>query len=71
MYFENLEVGNALKVLKAEVEFIENVDDLTLLYCHSSLITKSVTIKEKAINLQICIADDYAVIGWPMILGAF
>ena len=71
MYFKNLEVGNALKVLKAKVKFVENLSKLTILYCTSPLIEKTVLVKDQFINLQICIADDYAVIGWPMILGAF
>jgi len=71
MYFEQLEVGNALKVLNAKVKFVENIDNLTILYCYTHLIDEKLKVKENDINLQICISDYYTVIGWPMILGSF
>lgn len=73
IYFTNFEVNDALKKLNAEIKFTEYIKnkDLTILYCKSPIIPKSVDVKNFNINLQIAITDDYTVIGWPMILGSF
>lgn len=73
IYFEQLEVGNALSTLKAKVLFTEYISnrDLTVIYCSSPLIEKSVMVKDYSVNLQIATTDNYTVIGWPMILGSF
>lgn len=73
MYFDNLEVGYALKTLKANVKFTEYLPDehLTIIYGYSPLINKNKIIKDKTINLQIAISSEYAIIGWPVIFGSF
>lgn len=73
IYFENLEIDNALKTLKANVVFKEYIKEkrLTILYCLSPLINKTIVTKNKEINLQIAVSNNYVVLGWPMILGSF
>ena len=73
IYFENLELNNALTILQAKVEFFEYISDkdLTILYCSSPLVPKDVEVKDILINLQIATTDEYTVIGWPLILGSF
>lgn len=73
MFFDNVEISNILNKLNAKVIFSEYISsrNLTLLYCQSPKIRKSVLVKNKQINLQIVLADDYVVIGWPLILGSF
>ena len=73
IYFDQLEIGNALSTLNAQVMFTEYIysRDLTIIYCSSPLIEKSVVVKDYIVNLQIATTDNYTVIGWPMILGSF
>ena len=73
IYFENLEVGEALKTLQAEVKYTEYLEDmnLTVLYCYTDKIKDSVYTNNYKINLQIASCENYTVIGWPMILGSF
>jgi len=73
IYFTNLNVENALNKLKAKIQFTEYIanKDLSILYCTSPLINKNVKVKNKSVNLQIAITEEYVVIGWPLILGSF
>lgn len=73
IYFDNLEVGQAIETLNAEIKFVEYLEDegLTVIYCYSDKIKDSVYAKNEKINLQIASCDNYTVIGWPMILGSF
>lgn len=73
LYFENLEVGSAIKTLKAKVRFTEYIDSqkLTIIYAYSSLIPTYKTINNNKINLQISSCSEYSVIGWPVIYGSF
>lgn len=66
-------IDNVLKKLNANVINSEYILDqkLTIIYCYSTLVPQSVILKGKEINLQICIADEYVVVGWPMINGSF
>jgi len=73
LYFENLEVGSAIKTLKAKIKFTEyiNSQNLTIIYAYSKLIPKYKIINNIKINLQISTCDNYSVIGWPVIYGSF
>lgn len=73
MYFDNLEVGSAIKKLKAKVKFTEYLDEqnLTLIYAYTKLISKYEIVNNVKINLQISTCDEYTVIGWPLIYGSF
>lgn len=73
MYFDNLEVGAALKSLKAEVKFTEYIDEqhLTIIYAYSKLIPISKNMNNHIINLQISTCNEYSVVGWPVIYGGF
>lgn len=73
IYFNNLNIDNALHTLLAKVEFTEYLieKDLTIIYCSSPLVPRSVEIKNEIINLQIATCPEYTIIGWPMILGSF
>lgn len=72
-FFNNVEIDNILSKLNAKIQFIEYIkeSDITILFCTSPLIYKSIKVKNKIINLQIAIAEEYTVVGWPMILGSF
>ena len=73
LYFENLEVGSAIKTLKSKVRFTEYIDSqkLTIIYAYSNLIPTYKTINNNKINLQISSCSEYSVIGWPVIYGSF
>lgn len=73
MYFDNLEVGSALKTLKAHVKFTEYLkqERLTIIYAYSPLIIKNRIVNNKKVNLQISISNEYTIIGWPVIFGSF
>ena len=73
IYFNDLEVGNAIKKLKAKVKFTEYIDEqnLTIIYAYTNLISKSEIVNNIKINLQISVCDEYSVIGWPLIYGSF
>lgn len=73
LYFTNLEVDAALKKLCAQVKFTEYLSEqrLTTIYAYSKLIHSHKFIDKVKVNLQISIADEYAVIGWPVIYGSF
>lgn len=73
MYFTNIEVITAIKILKARVEFAEYLDeqDLTLIYCYTNLIPTYKNVKSHKINLQISVSEEYTIIGWPLIYGSF
>jgi len=73
MYFDNLEVGSAIKTLKAKVKFTEYLDEqnLTLIYAYTNLIPKHKIVNNVKVNLQISTCDEYSVIGWPLIYGSF
>lgn len=73
MYFNNLEVISAIKTLKASVKFTEYLSEqnLTLIYCYTSLIPTYKYVKSNKINLQISTCEEYSIIGWPLIYGSF
>lgn len=73
IFFESLDLNNALHTLLANIKFVEYIteNDLTILYCSSPLIPKSIQVKNENINLQIATCEKYTVIGWPLILGGF
>lgn len=73
LYFENLEVGNALSTLKAKIKFIEYLKNqkLTIIYAYTNLIPKYEIVNNIKINLQISTCEQYSVIGWPLIYGSF
>lgn len=73
LFSKNLELGSALKTLRAKVlktEFLPD-ENLTVILAHSDLINSEVKLNDMSINLQIAVSQDYIVIGWPMILGGF
>ena len=73
MYFTNIEVITAIKTLKAKLKFTEYLTEqnLTLIYCYTSLIPTYKYVKSHKINLQISVNDNYTIIGWPLIYGSF
>lgn len=73
IYLDTIEIDSALNNLNATIKFAEYIadKDLTILYCNSPLINKTIVVKAETINLQIALTDEYTVIGWPMILGSF
>ena len=73
LYFSDLEIDSALKKLKAKIKFTEYLDEqnLTLIYAHTSLISKYKMVNNVKINLQISTCNEYSVIGWPLIYGSF
>ena len=73
LYFNNLEVGSAIKKLKAKVKFTEYIEEqqLTIIYAYSSLINTHEIVKNVKVNLQISTCDEYSVVGWPLIYGSF
>lgn len=73
LYFDNLEIGSALKKLKAKVKFTEylNNQNLTIIYAYTNLISKHEIVNNVKINLQISTCEEYSVIGWPLIYGSF
>ena len=69
---KNFEISSAIKTLKAEVIFVEQLDGgLTIIYAHTKLISNRVVIHNKNVNLQVAVANDYCVVGWPLILGSY
>lgn len=68
---DNIEVGNILESLNGNIIFVENVENLTILYCYTYKIPKKVKVKNHYINLQIATCENYTIIGWPLILGSF
>ncbi len=69
---QNLEVGSAIKVLKARVVKTECLEDGTnVIYAFTSLINDKVKVDGENVNLQIATRNDTTVIGWPLILGSF
>lgn len=73
IYFKNLEVGCALKIMKAKVNFVEYLENenLTIIYAFSPLIPLKRKVKNNYINFQVAVSKEYTVIGWPTILGSF
>lgn len=73
VYFENLELGSAINTLQADIKFTEYLknEQLTIIYAYSNLIPTHKYVNNYKINLQISVANDYIVIGWPLILGSF
>jgi len=72
MVVNNLEVGDALKVLNAKVVKTEVLEDgTTVIYAFTNLIKEKVSVSSKYVNLQVATKDDRTVIGWPLILGSF
>ncbi|MBO5910051.1 MAG: hypothetical protein J6Q15_00930 [Clostridia bacterium] len=73
LYFDNLEVGSAIKTLKAKIKFTEFIKEqnLTIIYAYTLLIPTSKIIDNIKINLQISTCNEYSVIGWPVIYGSF
>ncbi len=73
LYFDNLEVGNALNRLKAKVKFTEYIEaqQLTIIYAYTKLVPKHETIGGHKINLQVSTCSEYTAIGWPVIYGGF
>ena len=73
LYFNNLEIGSAIKKLKAKVKFTEYLDNqnLTIIYAYTNLISKYEMVNNVKINLQISTCDEYSIIGWPLIYGSF
>ena len=69
---ENLEIGKALKDLKAEIIKSECLPDgTTVLYAYTDLISKNVEIEKQKVNLQIALKSNVTIIGWPLIIGSF
>jgi len=68
---KNLEINTALKTLKAKVVKTEHLNNITIIYAYTPLINTSLIEKNKQINLQIAINNEYTTIGWPLILGSF
>ncbi len=72
MEIENLEVGSALKTLKAKVVKTEFLDDgTTVIYAFTNLIKDKVKVGGQNVNLQIAEKENTFIIGWPLILGAY
>ncbi len=72
MEIENLEVGSALKTLKAKVVKTEYLDNgTTVIYAFTNLIKEKVQVEGKSVNLQVAKKEESVVIGWPLILGDF
>ena len=73
LFLKNYEADAILKKLNAQIKFLEYIDnlDLSIIYAYSPIISKTVELKNTSINLQIAVANDYLVVGWPMILGSF
>ena len=68
----NFEPISCLKVLNAELVKTEVLSDgKIVLYAYTNLITDKVVIDSNEVNLQIACAEDYCVVGWPLILGSF
>ena len=69
---EDFEVASAIKTLNAKVVKTECLDNGTVvIYAYTNKINKTVEINNKKVNLQIAHNDEYAIIGWPLILGSF
>lgn len=65
---KNLEVGEAIKSLNADVLRTEVLDNGTIvIYAISNKFAKN----EQESNLQIAVRENDVVIGWPTILGSF
>lgn len=71
VFLKNFETDQILKILGAKVMSVEYVDELTILFCRTDKISKLVEHSDQKINLQIASCEEYTVVGWPMILGAF
>lgn len=73
VFLINYEVGYILQELDANVLTVEHLSErgLTILFCYTPKIHKTVQHKNLNINLQIASCEDYVVVGWPMILGSF
>lgn len=67
----DLEVGQALKTLQADVVNTEYINGTTIIYACSKFIPKNVVVDKQKVNLQIAIKEDCCVVGWPLILGGF
>ena len=68
---ENLEIGTAIKELKAKVIKTEYLNNQTIIYAFSPLIKTNIILNNKKVNLQISIKNNISTIGWPLILGSF
>jgi len=72
MRIDNFEPASAIKTLRAKViktEYIES--GAVVIYAHTDLIDREVSVFNEKVNLQIAYYEDYSVIGWPLILGSF
>lgn len=68
----NYEPISALKTLNAELITTEVLDDGTVvMYAYTELISDSVKVGNREVNLQLAHNNDYCVIGWPLIMGSF
>ena len=69
---ENLEIGNALEVLRASVLKSEYLNDGTVvIYAKTPLINDCVDVSYGKVNLQIATRGSRSVVGWPLILGSY
>ncbi len=72
MRIDNFEPASAIKTLRAKViktEYIES--GAVIIYAHTDLLDREVSVFNEKVNLQIAYYEDYSVIGWPLILGSF
>ena len=72
MTIQNFEPIAALKQLDAKLIKTERLDSgAQVFYAYSNKIKSSVEVDGQKVNLQIAYYDEYAVVGWPLILGSF
>ena len=68
----NTELCKLLNDLEAKVIKTEHLQcGVVLISAFSPKIEDSVAIDDKRVNLQIATYTDYAIVGWPVILGSF
>ena len=68
----NFEPISAMKALNAKLIKTETLSNGTIvMYAYTHLIDDTVSVENKKVNLQIACAEDYCIVGWPLILGSF
>ncbi len=67
---EGIGYENIVRNLKAEEKFVEKTSDSILIYYYTPYLKNYVKLKDYRINLQICINNEYTVVGTPLVYGS-
>lgn len=74
--YERVDLSNSsaqevISKLKCKIIKIEHVEDITIYYCYSPFLLKSVYLFNNDINIMIAQTNDKVVAGSPLIKGSF